>query len=225
VQLGDLVAGQLDRAVARCFQRGGQVRRILPRPGRDADEDVRLAPAAQAVVEFRDHAAADGGTELAKRAGSLRDGDAEQRLARVADLGSLRDEAEAIEVHVCPAEDDSQPRARRARARHPRAQASDRQRAGGLQDRPGLVEHVFDGGADLIVGHPHDLLDRGLDDRERQLAHVAHGHAVGKDADPVERHPSAGGQRLKHRVSFVWLHADDANVRPQRLDVASDPRD
>ena len=41
-------------------------------------------------------------------------------------------------------------------------------------------------------------------------AHLAHGHAVGEDADVIERHALAGGQRLRHRVGILRLDADDA---------------
>ena len=52
-----------------------------------------------------------------------------------------------------------------------------------------------------------------LHDRERQLADLAHGDAVGEDADAVERDAPAGRERLVHRVRLVRLDADD-RARP-----------
>ena len=66
----------------------------------------------------------------------------------------------------------------------------------------------------------HDLLR----EREGQLAHLAHGHAVGEDADVIERDAPAGPQRLVHRVGLERLDADDAHLGHERLDVAADAR-
>ena len=66
------------------------------------------------------------GAELAERARPLGDRDAEQRLARFADLGALGDEAQAIEVHVRAAQHRDQPLAADAGALDPRPQAGDR---------------------------------------------------------------------------------------------------
>ena len=90
--------------------------------------------AAQAVVELGHDAAPDRGAELAERAGPLRDRHAEQRLARLAQLGPLRNEPQPIEVHVGAAEDGRQAGVSRAGPLHPGAQAGDRERAGRLHD-------------------------------------------------------------------------------------------
>ena len=69
---------------------------------------------AQAVVELRDDAAADGAAELAKRARPLGDRHGEQRFARFAELGPLGDEAQTIEVHVGAAQHRDEPLPARA---------------------------------------------------------------------------------------------------------------
>ena len=68
VQLGHLVVGEIDRLVAAAIQHGGERGGILTRLRGDADKDVRLAAAAQPVVELRDDAASDGRAELAESA-------------------------------------------------------------------------------------------------------------------------------------------------------------
>jgi len=125
VQFGDLVVGELDRRIAVAGERRDHVRGVLPRPRRDADEDVGLVPAAEAVVEFGDDAASDRRAEFAEGAGALGNRDAEQRLVRLAELRPLGDEAQPIEVHVGAAQDGREPRARRAGALEPRAQRRD----------------------------------------------------------------------------------------------------
>ena len=96
----------------------------------------------------------------------------------------------------------------RAGALDPRAQPGDRQRAGRLHDRARVVEDVLDRRADLVVRDAHDLVDGRLHDREGQLADLAHGDAVGEDADAIERDAPAGRERLIHRVGLERLDAD-----------------
>ncbi len=73
--------------------------------------------------------------------------------------------------------------------------------------------------------HADDLVHRLAHDRERQLADLAHGDAVGEDADVIERHTTARRERPIHRVGFVRLDADHLDVGTQRLDVAGNPGD
>ena len=66
-----------------------------------------------------------------------------------------------------------------------------RQRAGRLDDRARVLEHVLDGGADLVgVGQQH-LVDQTAAQREGLLAHAPHRDAVGEHADALERHALA----------------------------------
>jgi hypothetical protein len=58
-----------------------------------------------AVVELGDRARADQLAEALERAALLGDGHREQRLALLAELGALGDEAQAVEVHVRAAGD------------------------------------------------------------------------------------------------------------------------
>ena len=66
------------------------------------------APAGVAVVELGDRPGTQGLDEGAVGAGPLRDGDAEQDLALLADLGALGDVAQAVEVEVRAAGDRHQ---------------------------------------------------------------------------------------------------------------------
>ena len=71
VQLRHFVAGQIRRLVALRPQRAASVA-IVPCRGRDADEDVRLVPSAEPIVELGDDARAERRAEAAKGAGPLR---------------------------------------------------------------------------------------------------------------------------------------------------------
>ncbi len=105
VLLGQLVVGQVEgrEAVAREVLR--ELRRLAAVDGRDADEDVRLGRVGDAVVELGDGARADQLAEAPEAAALLGNGHREQRLALLADLGPLGDEAQAVEVHVRAAGD------------------------------------------------------------------------------------------------------------------------
>ena len=186
VQLGHLVVGEIDRLVAARVEQLGQRDAVLARLGGDADEDVRLRPPAQPVVELRDDAAADRRAEFPERAGTLGNRDRQQRLARLAHLRTLGDEAKPIEVHVGAAQHRHQRLAASPVPLDPRLQAGGGQRAGRLHHAPGVVEDVLDGGADLVVRHADDLVHRLAHDRKRDLADLAHGHAVREDADVIE---------------------------------------
>ena len=222
VQLGHLVVGEVERLVAARVQLARQRRRVAPRVDADADEDVRLLAAVQAVVELGDDALAERDAEVAIGAGPLRDRHREQRLALLAELGALGDEAQPIEVHVGAAEDRDQVLVVAPVGGHPALEAGQRERAGRLHHAARVVEDVLDGGAHLVVRDAHDLVDGELRDLERVHADGAHRDAVGEDADVVERDAPAGLQRLVHRVRLERLDADDADVGQHGLDVAGD---
>ncbi len=79
--------------------------RFVAARDREADEDVRHLLVGDAVVELGDRARADQLAEALERAALLGDRHREQRLALLAELGALGDEAQAVEVHVGAAGD------------------------------------------------------------------------------------------------------------------------
>ena len=174
-----------------------------------------LLAAAQPVVELGDHAPADRRAELAEGAGPLRDRHAEQRLARLAELGALGDEAQAIEVHVGAAQHGDEPASpgRPVRSTHARRPATASAPAGSITDRVSSKTSLI--AAQISSFETRTISSTGrLDDREGQLADLAHGDAVGEDADVVEHDAAAGGERLIHRVRLERLDADHPHVRP-----------
>ena len=153
--------------------------------------------------------------------GPLGDRDAEQGLARLADFGALGDEAQPIEVHVRAAQHRDEPSRRvvPVRSTHARTPATASAPAGSMIDRVSSKMSLI---AAQISSFDTRTISSTvvLDDRKRELADLAHGDAVGEDADAIERDAAAGGERLVHRIRLERLDADDADVGPHRLDVA-----
>ncbi|MPM92672.1 hypothetical protein SDC9_139807 [bioreactor metagenome] len=99
---------------------------------------------------------------------------------------------------------------------------SDCQCAGRLQDGAGVFEDVLDCRADGIVVHQDHLVDIFLAQTEGFGADFLDRSAVSEDADLIEHDPFAGSQRLGHRVGTDRLHADDAGLRAESLDIGGD---
>ena len=74
-------------------------------------------------------------------------------------------------------------RSLRAMALAPRLDAGDRQRAGRLEDRARVLEHVLERGADRVGVDQHHVVDQLAADAERLLADLLDRDAVGEQAD------------------------------------------
>jgi hypothetical protein len=186
---------------------------------------VRLVASRQAIVELGDGAPPDRRAELAERARPLRDGHRKQRLTRLAHFRPLGHEPQPIEVDVGAAQHRDQRLIARALPLDPGLETCGGQRTGRLHHAPRVVEDVLDRGADLVVRHAYDFVDRLLHDRERPLADFPHGHPIGEEPDMFELHAPPDRARSVHRVGFEWLDADDLHVRPERLDVPGNTGD
>ncbi len=186
---------------------------------------MRVLTTAQPVVELSHDAAAKGRAELAERTRAFRDGHREQSLACFADLGTLSDEPQPIEIDVGAAQHRHKRLVANSFTRNPGLQARDREGAGWLHDAARVVEYVLDCRADFIVTDPHDLVDSLADDRKGQLAHLAYSDTLGKDTDMVQRHALSGLQRPIHGICLVGLHADHLHIFPELFEIARDPRD
>ena len=101
VQLGGVVGAHVEHLEPGLLERAEHRLALRPPAGDlDAGEHLRLVRSAPAVVELGDAAPPERGAEVEKAAGPLGNGDGEQRLAALADLGALGDVAQAIEVDV-----------------------------------------------------------------------------------------------------------------------------
>ena len=184
----------------------------------DADEHVRLPRVGVAVVELGDVALAEQRAELAEAARALRDGHREHRLALLAELGALGDEAQPVEVHVRAAGDRDQRlvRAAACRSTHALAPATASAPAGSSIDAR-VLEHVLDRRADLVGVDEDHLVDQLAAQAERLLADLLHRHAVGEQADvrrACTRRPAF--ERARHRVGVDRLDADDLDLAAAR---------
>ena len=193
MQLRHLVVGQVVGLDPPALQLGEQVPDLVAVGDLDADEQVRDLRVGIAVVELGDRALAEQRAELAEAAGPLRDRDGEDRLALLAQLGALGDEAQAVEVHVGAAGDRDERAVRDPMALAPRLDARDRERARRLEDRARVLEHVLDRRARGVGVDQHDVVDQLAADPERLLADLLHRDAVGEQADVRELRP--GGPR------------------------------
>ena len=169
-------------------QRAHERAHLLGLADLQADEDVRRLRIGEAVVELGDVVVAEDGAELLQRTGALGDGHRQHRLAALADFGALGDVAQPVEIHVRTGGDGDEVLVLQALTRRVALEAGVGQRAGGLQDRAAVLENILDGGADFVVANDDHLVHILAAEPERLLAHLAHGHAVGEDADVVERY-------------------------------------
>ena len=99
----------------------------------------------------------------------------------------------------------------------PVEERSERCGAGALHHRLLDLEQQEHRARQLLLAHGHEVVDVGLRERERPLAHLTHGDAVRDGRRGVETHRAAFVQRVAHRRERVGLHADDAHLRPPRL--------
>ena len=101
----------------------------------------------------------------------------------------------------------------------------DRERARGFDDRARVFEDVLDAGADFVGVHQHDFVDVLAAQAERFLADPLHRHAVGEDADALQRHALPGAQRIVHGRGVHRLDADDPDLGIEILGVHRDAGD
>ena len=186
---------------------------------------MRVRHVGVAVVELGDRAVADELAEPTQASGAFGDGHREQALALLAELSSFGDVTQAVEIHVGAAHHRREPSARGPLAIDPALQARHRERAGRLRDGSGVFEDVLDRGADLVGGDQHHLVDASARDPERLRPDLFHRHPVGEDSDLLQDHPLPRRQRRVQGRGVLGLDADDAGLRPQRLDVGGNAGD
>ena len=134
VQLRHFVVGQVRRVDLAPRQLAQQMLGLLPIANFDADEQMRDLRIGIAIVEFGDIAVAEQRAKRAKAAQLLGNRDGEDRLALLAQLRALGDEAQPIEIHVGAARDGDVVAVARPVAFDPRLDPGDRQRARGFED-------------------------------------------------------------------------------------------
>ena len=167
----------------------------------------------------------DHPTEGEEAARPLRDLDRQQGLAPLAQLGPLRDMAQAIEVDVGAALDRDQMLAADAPGLDIPLEARHRERTGRLGDAAGVVEDVLDRRTDLVGADQDDLVHPLPGDAEGLLADQAHRHPVGEETDLRQLHPPTGRQRRMQGRRLFGLDTDDPHLRHQPFDIGGDPRD
>ena len=198
--LGELVLGQVERLEAVRAELLGHLPALGTVANAEAHEDVRLLGVGDPVGELRHLVRPDDRAEPPEAAALLWDREREQGLSLLAHLGPVGDEAEAVEVHVRATGDRDQRLAADALALRVGLRARHRERAGRLENRARVLEHVLDRRAHLVGVAEHDLIDELAAEPERLLADLLDRHAVGEQPNVRELDAPAGGDRLRHRV-------------------------
>src|ERR1019366_5229786 len=160
---------------------------------------------------------ADQRAKTPEAAALFGDGDGEQRLALLADFGTLGDEAQAVEVHVGAAGDGDVGLALLAALLHVLLDRRDAERSGRLEDAARVFEDILDRGAPRIGIDDAPVVDEPPRQTKGLGTDTLDGRAVGEQADIIQLDATAGLDRAKHRVGIVHLHADDAYLRPHGL--------
>ena len=122
------------------------------------------------VVEFRHLPFAEGTAKSAEAAGPLGDGDGKHGFALLAQIGPFGDVAQAVKIDIGAAVDGDQSFVSKGVALNIFLQPRDRQCAGRLGDRAGVIIYVFDGGADFVDIYQQHFIDQLTCQSERLLA-------------------------------------------------------
>ncbi len=224
MELGHLVAGQVERLETVPGEVRGDLR-ALPAPGGlDPHEDVRLPCVGDAVVELRHAAAADELAEFFQAPRPLRDRDGEHGLAVLADLGALGDEPQPVEIEIRATGHGDQRFTLEALPLDVGLRAGDGQRAGRLQHCACVLEDVLRRRADVVGVHQNDLVEVFFAEPEGLLADFAHRDAVGEEPGVRQLHAAARRQRIMHGRRIARLDADHLHLRPHPLDAGRHAR-
>ena len=224
--LGGLVIGEVDHVVAGATQDvrdGGAFLDTTLELYTDEDAGpvvgvLATAALVDAVVELGDHPAVEHLAEAQERALLLGDGDGEDALATLTELGALGDVAQRVEVEIRAREDVDQGLVVDVVGGHVLLQAGQGGRTGGLGDGTVVVEEVLDRRADLVGADGDDLVEVVAAQPEGLGADGLHGHALGEEADVVEGNRLPRLQGRGEAGGLLRLHTDDLDLRVELLE-------
>ena len=94
-----------------------------------------------------------------------------------------------------------------------------------LDDGARILEHVLDGGADLVRIQQQNLVDMRATEIERLLSNTLHRNTIGENSDPIERHPLPRLEGFVHAGGIFRLDTDDPDVRIEVFHVDGDTGD
>ena len=162
---------------------------------------------------------------MPETAGTLRDGDGEQRLALAADVGALGDVAQAVEVDVGAGENRDQGLVAGLPARGVIFQAGNGERPRGLGDRARVLVDIQDRRTDLVGVHQDNIVDARGGNAIGLGPDDAHRDAVRKQTDVIETNRTAGLQRRVHGRRILRLDPDDLHGGPECFHIGRDTAD
>ena len=143
-------------------------------------ENMRLGRAAVAVGKLGHVAWMEKLVQAEKAAGAVGDRHRHNHLALLTELGTLRNKAQPVKVHVRTADHGHETAACSVAAlrRNVPLHTSHGESAGRLCDRTRVFKHILDGGTDLVVRHSHDAVDQRAAQTQRLIAHDSHSCAI-----------------------------------------------
>ena len=198
---------------------------LVPAFDGDPDKHMCLFGISDAVGEFGDVARTKRFAKTLEAAACFRHGHGQQRFVVFAHQRAFGDKPQAVEIHVGATADGDKGFVFGIGFFEVTLDARQRQAAGRLHDRAGILVNVLDRGAHLIGGDQHHVIDQLLRQTKRFLADFLHRHAVGKQIDVCERDAFADLEGSRHGVGIHRLDTDDFGGRRQRLDVGGDAGD
>ena len=229
MDLGELVVGQVDDAVAHGLQVAHDLSALLAPTGEPhTHEDARRRPGrgrgGDPVVELGDGPPAQHRGEAEELPLDLGNGHAEDRLALLADLAALGDVAQLVEVEVRPREHAGQSLPLQAVGGDVLLQTRQGDGAAGLGHGAQILEEVAHGGGGLVGGDGDDVVEEGRAQAEGLIADPAHGDALGEQADALESDRPGGVESCRQAGGLLVLDADDGDIGHELLDQDGDPR-
>src|SRR6202163_195909 len=193
VNLGHLVVRQVVGLNPALVHRAKQFRGFVPVAHFDTHEQVCDLGVSVPIIELGDIALAEERAELAEAARPLRDRHRENRLALLPQLGLLRNESQAGEIHVRTTSDRNPGPVAEAGALAPELQAGDRQCSCGLENRSRVLEYVLERRANGVGIDQHDVIDQLAANAKCLPAYLSYRHAVGKQSDMSELDAASRG--------------------------------
>ena len=218
--LRHFVISQIQRRITVFGQLFDQFGRFAAVNHLNTDKNVGLARIVVAVIELGDVALADQPEKFLVGARLLRQRHRQHRFAPLADFGPFGDKAQTVEIHVGAGRNGDQGLVLQLVLADIFLGTGHCKRPCWFENRTGVLENILDCRADGIGIDQDHFIDVFLAQPESFFADKLDRRTVSKQANLLQTHTVALGQRLRHRIGVLGLDTDDLDFRPQALDVS-----
>ena len=218
-----LVVGHVQSFIAALAKRTDELLDLLRIADLNTNEYVGTARVSVAVIKLCNTVIPDNRAELLEATGPLRNSHRQDSLPSLADLRSLGDMPQPIEVHVRPRGDRHQFRTPELLTLDVPLNSGKGEGTSRLQCQTLILEDILDRGTDFVIGDHHDLIDEIFRKSEGLPAWLAYGYSICEGPDMLEPNAPARCKRSRHRIGIFRLHTDDSNLRAQLFYVSPNP--